>query len=140
MLFECPHCNDLVELEDEQLGSSACPTCGEELPITSAHSEATTREQPRELGKFRLLQRVGAGAFGAVWKALDLELGRIVAVKMLHPTLLAGKAESERFYREARAAAQLRGCPSSFQLKSEVFDRPTPISAKLQGANPQRLS
>jgi WD40 repeat protein len=63
---------------------------------------------PQRLGKFQLVQRVGAGAFGTVWKARDTELGRTVALKLPHDGLLGAPGGSERFLREARAAAQLR--------------------------------
>jgi tRNA A-37 threonylcarbamoyl transferase component Bud32 len=62
----------------------------------------------RPLGKFQLLQRVGVGAFGAVWKARDMELDRLVALKIPHAGLLTEGDELIRFQREARAAAQLR--------------------------------
>jgi serine/threonine protein kinase len=62
----------------------------------------------RPLGKFRLLERVGVGAFGAVWRARDMELDRIVALKIPHASMLTSEADLERFHREARAAAQLR--------------------------------
>ncbi len=64
--------------------------------------------EARRLGKFQLLERVGAGAFGEVWRARDTELDRTVAVKIPHPGLLAAPTALERFHREARAAAQLR--------------------------------
>jgi WD40 repeat protein/tetratricopeptide (TPR) repeat protein/tRNA A-37 threonylcarbamoyl transferase component Bud32 len=51
---------------------------------------------------------VGAGAFGAVWRARDPQLDRLVALKLLHPGLVSSAADRERFQREARAAAQLR--------------------------------
>jgi hypothetical protein len=54
------------------------------------------------------LERVGLGAFGAVWRARDLELDRTVALKIPHASLLTSEADLERFHREARAAAQLR--------------------------------
>jgi WD40 repeat protein/tetratricopeptide (TPR) repeat protein len=62
----------------------------------------------RQLGKFQLLERVGLGAFGAVWKARDTELDRVVALKLPHASLLSTPEGGERFHREARAAAQLR--------------------------------
>jgi WD40 repeat protein/serine/threonine protein kinase len=54
------------------------------------------------------LEQVGTGAFGAVWKARDPELDRLVALKLLHPGLVGSSLDRERFCREARAAAQLR--------------------------------
>jgi tRNA A-37 threonylcarbamoyl transferase component Bud32 len=62
----------------------------------------------RSLGRFQLLAQVGMGAFGAVWRARDPQLDRLVAVKLLHPGLVSSAADRERFQREARAAAQLR--------------------------------
>ena len=62
----------------------------------------------RRLGKFELIDQVGSGAFGAVWRARDTELDRCVAVKIPHAGHLASDQESQRFVREARAAAQLR--------------------------------
>ena len=53
------------------------------------------------------LERVGVGAFGAVWKARDLELDRTVAVKIPRKEQLSHN-EAEQFLREARSAAQLR--------------------------------
>ncbi len=58
--------------------------------------------------RFQLLQRVGLGACGAVWRALDTRLQRTVALKVPHPGLVSSPEALERFHREARAAAQLR--------------------------------
>jgi tRNA A-37 threonylcarbamoyl transferase component Bud32 len=62
----------------------------------------------KTLGRFQLLDRIGLGSFGAVWRARDTSLDRIVALKIPHAGLLTEKEELERFQREARAAAQLR--------------------------------
>jgi WD40 repeat protein len=59
-------------------------------------------------GRFRLLARLGAGAFGVVWRAHDALLGRVVALKVPHPGLAASPEVRERFRREARAATRLR--------------------------------
>jgi WD40 repeat protein/serine/threonine protein kinase len=66
------------------------------------------RTVPERLGRFELLRKVGAGAFGVVWQARDTELGRTVAIKTLHSSLVEKPSHRERFFREARAAAQLR--------------------------------
>jgi serine/threonine-protein kinase len=55
-----------------------------------------------------LLSRLGAGSFGVVWRAQDALLGRVVALKVLHPGLANSAEVRERFRREARAAARLR--------------------------------
>jgi formylglycine-generating enzyme required for sulfatase activity/tRNA A-37 threonylcarbamoyl transferase component Bud32 len=84
-----------------------CPVCGGSFRVREAR-QTTTTEAPRTLGKFQLLQRVGLGAFGAVWRARDTELDRIVPLKIPHASLLASTLDLQRFHREARAEAQLR--------------------------------
>jgi serine/threonine-protein kinase len=71
-----------------------------------AGSSAPARSQ--KLGKFELLDTVGSGAFGTVYKARDPELDRTVAVKVPRAGSLTGPQELDRFLREARSAAQLR--------------------------------
>jgi tRNA A-37 threonylcarbamoyl transferase component Bud32 len=59
------------------------------------------------VGANRLLERIGEGAMGQVFRAWNARLGRIVAVKMIHHEhLVSGKA-LERFRREMQTAAQL---------------------------------
>jgi tRNA A-37 threonylcarbamoyl transferase component Bud32 len=61
----------------------------------------------RRLGKFELLEELGVGSFGTVFRARDTELERTVAIKVLRAGRLAGQEEIDRFLREARSAAQL---------------------------------
>ncbi len=58
-------------------------------------------------GRYELLDRVGSGGMAQVYKARDLKLGRIVAIKMLHESLTNDPGFLERFQREAHAAANL---------------------------------
>ena len=58
-------------------------------------------------GRYRLIGRIGAGGMSVVYKAQDLALGRLVAVKVLHETLTGDVTFLERFRKEARAAASL---------------------------------
>jgi len=59
------------------------------------------------LGTYRLINRLGVGGMGEVWRAEDTKLLRQVAIKIL-PEQLAGDAEwKDRFLREARMVAQL---------------------------------
>jgi serine/threonine protein kinase len=60
------------------------------------------------LGKFELVERLGAGSYGFVFRARDLELGRMVAIKIPRAGSLASKEDAARFLREARSAAQLK--------------------------------
>ncbi|MCZ6649227.1 MAG: protein kinase, partial [Acidobacteria bacterium] len=55
----------------------------------------------------RLVQQIGAGGMGVVWKALDISLNRHVAIKILPPDLMADNEWRQRFQREAEAAAAL---------------------------------
>ena len=58
--------------------------------------------------RYRLLSRLGTGGMAEVWAAEDTELGRQVALKMLHSRLAADQDFVERFRREASAAAGLQ--------------------------------
>jgi serine/threonine protein kinase len=60
------------------------------------------------LGKFQLLEELGAGSFGRVYRARDTELDRLVAIKVLRAGLPARQDDIDRFQREARSAAQLK--------------------------------
>ena len=61
----------------------------------------------KKLGPFELIEQVGGGAFGIVWKARDPVLDRTVAIKVPRKGQLDA-TEAEQFLREARHAAQLR--------------------------------
>ena len=59
------------------------------------------------LGQFRIIERVGSGGMGAVYKAEQPSMDRLVAVKILHPKLASRKDLVSRFRREARAMSHL---------------------------------
>jgi serine/threonine protein kinase len=69
--------------------------------------------EPDHIGKFQIVQKLGAGAFGTVYKAQDPELGRFVAIKTIRLEGLAASQASlddllARFKREAQVAAKLK--------------------------------
>ncbi len=59
------------------------------------------------LGHYDILDLLGAGGMGEVYRALDATLGRHVALKVLPPDLARDPARIDRFRREARTVAAL---------------------------------
>ncbi|HUR55956.1 MAG TPA: protein kinase, partial [Gemmataceae bacterium] len=62
-------------------------------------------DDPRSLGPYRIVRRVGVGGMGVVYEAVHTGLDKRVALKVLPRELAAGRLE--RFLREARTAAAL---------------------------------
>jgi serine/threonine-protein kinase len=69
--------------------------------------------EPTRIGKYEVVAKLGAGAFGTVYKAMDPELGRLVAIKTIRLEGLAASQASlddllARFKREAQVAAKVK--------------------------------
>jgi serine/threonine-protein kinase len=99
----CPQCANPCE-QDHKF----CPVCG--FPISEVN-----RGRPADdtligttlPGGYVLLELVGVGGMGRVYRAEQKALGRTVAVKIIHPHLLGDESASVRFITEARAASRL---------------------------------
>ena len=61
----------------------------------------------QSIGRYQVLQEIASGAQGTVYRAFDPEGGRIIALKVLHPTLSGDRTYTERFRREASLAASI---------------------------------
>ncbi|MBI3860935.1 MAG: protein kinase [Planctomycetia bacterium] len=83
-----------------------CPSCGSHFNLV-AGGTVSYRPSMEAIGHFQLVERLGMGHFGTVWKAHDTELDRVVAIKIPRQEQLDAN-QTEQFLREARAAAQLR--------------------------------
>jgi WD40 repeat protein len=105
----CPHCQNPIEMSDAtSRGEVLCPACGSSFRLDRGNTTAGWDASPQRLGRFELLEAVGSGGFGTVYRARDPELDRVVAVKVPRAANLAGPQELDRFLREARSVAQLR--------------------------------
>src|SRR5688500_2042317 len=107
MEIRCPSCLVPFEFGGEVSWSDLlCPSCGKCVGLSGAETTCSYRPGVQVLGRFELLQEVGAGRFGSVWKARDTQLQRNVAVKIPRQRQL-DPHETELFLRDARSAAQL---------------------------------
>ena len=114
----CPACN-------HELGADAhfCDSCGNptQTRITQAAADAMSAApiDPLEteyentlknaLGvEYELLEAIGEGGFAKVYKARDIRLDRLVAIKVIRPDLAGAQAFLDRFRREGVALAKLR--------------------------------
>lgn len=59
----------------------------------------------RTLGRYHVLEKVGEGGMGVVYRAEDTRLNRVVALKLIHPSLLEDQEARQRFLREAQAVS-----------------------------------
>jgi len=116
----CPECGKPIAGDD--LGG-LCPECmikvglgsafaaNPTLEETRAHPKGFTPPTPGELAprfpQLEILQLLGRGGMGAVYKARQKALDRVVALKILPPGIGSDPAFADRFTREARAMAKL---------------------------------
>lgn len=129
MQVACPVCETQVNYETVEITDKSfyCPSCETDVSIeglvssqlVSAFDDSPTRtmtvdvskgvevEKGSFIGRFEILEEVGAGGFGSVYKAHDRELDRVVALKVPKSSA-ASEINAELFLREAQLAASVR--------------------------------
>src|SRR5579884_3069052 len=108
-LTVCPNpaCGARISLGDGLSGRKVrCPRCQYAF-VAGGAAAAPAADLPPAIARYRVRARVGAGAFGTVYRAHYPKLDRVVALKVLHAEILATPGVRERFQREARAAARM---------------------------------
>jgi tRNA A-37 threonylcarbamoyl transferase component Bud32 len=106
-LLTCPHCGSDIQLEDDQQQEVTCANCGSTFDrdpkATSAYPIL-----PKEIGRFEVIERLGHGRFGVVYKARDPKFHLTVAIKLARPETVDTKRRLERFLNDAQAARRLK--------------------------------
>jgi len=116
---KCPKCGQPLEVETEAGGSIACPHCRAALRVSQ---KAHVHESPdplvgQKLGVYELVAVLGRGGMGAVYKARQPSLDRMVAVKVLPASFSGDASFAKRFMREAKSTAAV-----SHPHIIEIFD------------------
>ncbi len=96
--------HDSAHDSEQPTSNLQLPAQSKEFPFLSAPIAAGDLGS---LGPYRILDRVGRGGMGIVFRAFDEELQRIVAVKVLAPEIAIDPMARKRFEREARSAAAI---------------------------------
>jgi len=96
-MVACPGCETKVFIPGDlpPLSSVPCSKCGHSIMM------------PMRLQQFELRSKIASGGMGTVYRAWDLTLERMVAVKLMKQELVNDEVAMDSFYREARACAAL---------------------------------
>ena len=110
----CPECGKALEGEPNY-----CPACGGDLRGLSGDSDTLDGPLKEKLidNRYRVLEKLGEGGMGAVYKVEHVRMGKLAALKLMRPDHALDKALKGRFLQEARVVAKLSH-PNTVQ----VFD------------------
>ncbi|HEX7896703.1 MAG TPA: serine/threonine-protein kinase [Planctomycetota bacterium] len=141
-LLDEPHDRPLLQvlvdrgIVEEAMLLDFLPTLARTRTAAPAPSAPPVRPEPEpsgrpRVGKFELLEKLGQGGMGEVWKAWQTDLARTVALKLL---VKVGQAELARFRREAKLSASLShpNIASVYEF-GEVFGRPYIVMELIRG-------
>jgi serine/threonine protein kinase/tetratricopeptide (TPR) repeat protein len=111
MGVECPKCKT-----ENTSDSEFCKKCATPLPSSKEIPVTKTLETPKEelttgstfAGRYQIIEELGKGGMGKVYKAQDTDLKEKVAIKLLKPEIAADKKTIERFRNELKFARKIR--------------------------------
>jgi len=107
-ILRCPNCHARYEATNIQPGARVkCRKCNTVFRMPGAEEPKKDKLVGRTIGGYHILEKIGEGGIGTVYRARQLSLDREVAFKTLKPEFAANQSFVERLTREARAAAQL---------------------------------
>ena len=110
MSIKCPKCKS-----DNSDTATFCADCGTKLPTLEDINLTETLETPKEelttgttfAGRYQIIEELGKGGMGRVYKVLDKEVNAKVALKLIKPEIAADKRTIERFRNELKIARDI---------------------------------
>jgi len=111
MAKKCPKCRS-----DNPDTATFCADCGTQLPSLRDIEVTETMATPKKelttgstfAGRYQIIEELGRGGMGKVYKALDAEVDEKIALKLIKPEIAADKKTIERFRNELKFARKIR--------------------------------
>jgi serine/threonine-protein kinase len=112
--YRCPQCGKEFVLE-ETASTRACPECegssfltGDSPPFVAETTRAAATPTKIDLRDYQLIEQLGAGGMGEVYRSCDPALERDLAIKVMKASLKGNPEGEQRFLREARVTGSLQ--------------------------------
>jgi serine/threonine protein kinase/Tfp pilus assembly protein PilF len=110
MSIKCPKCNT-----ENTADSQFCKKCATQLDSFGDFSITKTLETPAKglslgstfAGRYQIIEELGRGGMGAVYKAIDTQINEEVAIKLIRPEIAADEKTLERFSNELKLARKI---------------------------------
>ena len=111
MTVKCPKCKS-----ENPETAAFCAVCGTQLPSSKEVNVTQTVETPKKelttgstfAHRYQIIEELGIGGMGRVYKAVDTEVNEKIAIKLIKPEIAANKKIIERFRNELKFARKIR--------------------------------
>jgi serine/threonine-protein kinase len=110
--MKCPSCDF-----ENQENTRFCGNCATPLQKSPDKAKAGTLTFPSYVadlapgrvfgGRYQIIEEIGAGGMGRVYKAMDLKVNEVIALKLIHPEIAFKKKNVERFRNELRLTRKI---------------------------------